>query len=84
MQQVNEGWFNGLEAVPDLAVSMSVWQIMQCRKIVSVVPHIVKADAVRKTLSSKVTSEVPATMLKQHPDWHLFLDRNSASEVIPL
>ena len=82
MQQVNEGWFKTPADVPDEAVSMSVWQIMQCRKIVSVVPHIVKADAVRKTLRSKLTKRVPATMLKQHPDWHLFLDRNSASGVI--
>jgi glucosamine-6-phosphate deaminase len=82
MQQVDEGWFKTLTEVPDEAVSMSVWQIMQCRKIISVVPHIEKADAIRKTLSTKLTNKVPATMLKQHPDWHLFLDRNSASGVI--
>lgn len=82
MQQVEEGWFKTPGEVPDEAVSMSVWQIMQCRRIISVVPHIVKADAVKKTLSSKLTNMVPATILKQHPDWHLFLDRNSASGVI--
>jgi glucosamine-6-phosphate deaminase len=83
MQQVNEGCFKTIEDVPDKAVSMSVWQIMQCRTIVSVVPHQVKADAVKKTLTRKLTNKVPATMLKQHHDWHLFLDRNSASEIIP-
>lgn len=82
MQQVNEGWFKASGDVPDEAVSMSVWQIMQCRKIISVVPHLVKADAVKKTLSRKLTNKVPATILKQHPDWHLFLDMNSASRVI--
>jgi len=82
MQQVNEGWFKTLKDVPDEAVSMSVWQIMQCKTIISVVPHLVKADAVKKTLSRKTTNKVPATILKQHPDWHLFLDRNSASGVI--
>jgi len=82
MQQVGEGWFKTPGDVPNEAVSMSVWQIMQCREIISVVPHIEKADAVKMTLSSKVTSKVPATILKQHPDWHLFLDRNSASGVI--
>lgn len=82
MQQVNEGWFETLKDVPDEAVSMSVWQIMQCRMIISVVPHKVKADAVYKTFTNKLTPEIPATMLKQHPDWHLFLDRNSASEII--
>jgi glucosamine-6-phosphate deaminase len=82
MQQVNEGWFETLKDVPDEAVSMSVWQIMQCKAIISVVPHLVKADAVKNTLSSKLTNMVPATILKQHSDWHLFLDRNSASGVI--
>jgi glucosamine-6-phosphate deaminase len=81
-QQVNEGWFDSFKEVPDNAVSMSVWQIMQCRSIISVVPHKVKADAVYRTFTNKLTPEIPATMLKQHPDWHLFLDKNSASEIM--
>jgi len=84
MQQVNEGWFKTLEDVPDEAVSMSVWQIMQCRTIISIVPHLVKADAIKNTLISKLTNTIPATMLKLHPDWYLFLDKNSASEIITL
>lgn len=82
LQQVGEGWFETLSDVPDEAVSMSVWQIMQCRTIISVVPHKVKAMAVYKTFMNKLTPDVAATMLKQHPDWHLFLDQNSASEII--
>jgi glucosamine-6-phosphate deaminase len=84
MQQVDEGWFKTMKDVPDEAVSMSVWQIMQCRAIISVVPHLVKADAVKKTLTCKLTNNVPATMLKTHPDWNLFLDQNSASGIITL
>jgi len=84
MQQVNEGWFKSKEEVPGEAVSMSVWQIMQCNSIISVVPHKVKAEAVRKTLGSSVTNKIPATILKTHPDWHLFLDEGSASGIIPL
>jgi glucosamine-6-phosphate deaminase len=83
MQQVSEGWFETINDVPDQAVSMSVWQILQCRTIVSVVPHLVKAEAVFKTLTSEITPAVPATMLKTHPDWHLFIDKNSASKIIP-
>lgn len=82
MQQVNEGWFPSLDHVPATAISMSVRQIMQCRIIVSSVPHSVKAEAVAMTLSNGLTNIVPATMLKQHPDWHLFLDANSASKVV--
>jgi glucosamine-6-phosphate deaminase len=82
MQQVDEGWFNTVGDVPGEAVSMSVWQIMRCSTIISVVPHLVKADAVKKTLTGKLTNKVPATILKTHSDWHLFLDKNSASGVI--
>ena len=83
-QQVDEGWFNTIEDVPDKAVSMSVWQIMQCKTIVSCVPHLVKADAVLKTFKNKTYNMVPATMLKQHKDFHLYLDINSASGIITL
>lgn len=82
LQQVNEGWFRRVEEVPDRAVSMSVWQIMQCKTIVSCVPHLVKADAVFKTFTNKTNNMVPATMLKQHSDFHLYLDINSASRII--
>jgi len=84
MQQVNEGWFPSLEAVPATAISMSVHQIMQCNVIISAVPHAVKADAVALTLHNELTNLIPATMLKQHADWHLFLDKNSAAKVIKL
>lgn len=82
MQQVSERWFKTITDVPDRALSMSVWQIMQCKSIISIVPHQVKADAVFKTFTSKLTNMVPATMLKQHNDLHLFLDQNSASGII--
>jgi len=84
LQQVNEGWFKSMEDVPSRAVSMTPWQIMQCKTIVSCVPHKVKALSVRNTLINKLTNMVPATLLKQHKDFHLYLDTNSASEIIPL
>ncbi|MCL6101025.1 MAG: 6-phosphogluconolactonase [Bacteroidetes bacterium] len=84
LQQVNEGWFPSLKEVPATAISMSVNQIMKCKIIVSAVPHLVKAEAVAQTLGNDVTNLVPATRLKQHPDWHLFLDANSASKVVRL
>lgn len=84
LQQVNEGWFNSLNEVPHKAISMTPWQIMQCKTIVSCVPHKVKAISVRNTLINNLTEIVPATILKQHDDFNLFLDANSASAVIPL
>jgi glucosamine-6-phosphate deaminase len=82
-QQVDEGWFSSIKEVPERAVSMTPWQIMQCRTIISSVPHKVKSTAVKNTLINAITEIVPATLLKQHPDYHLYIDRNSASEIIP-
>lgn len=79
MQQVGEGWFDNIGEVPERAVSMSVWQIMQCRTIVSAVPHAVKAEAVKNTFGNATTNLIPATILKEHPDIYMFLDCNSAS-----
>ena len=84
LQQVNEGWFPSLAEVPVTAISMSVHQIMQCKIIISAVPHLVKAEAIAMTMLNELTNLVPATMLKQHPDWHLFLDNASASRIVKL
>lgn len=83
MQQVGEGWFENVDAVPAQAISMTVHQIMQSEHILSVVPHAVKAEAVRLTLTTEgVTNMVPATILKTHKDWNLYLDAASASQTI--
>jgi glucosamine-6-phosphate deaminase len=83
MQQVQEGWFNSADEVPSEAVSMTPWQIMQCKTIISCVPHKVKALSVKNMLNSELTNLVPATLLKQHHDFHLYLDIDSASAIIP-
>jgi glucosamine-6-phosphate deaminase len=84
LQQVGEGWFKSVEEVPWRALTMTPWQIMQCKTIISCVPHKVKAISVRNTLINNLTEIIPATILKQHKDFHLYLDKNSASEIIPL
>lgn len=83
-QQVGEGWFATVDDVPKQAISMTVSQIMACESIVSVVPHAVKAEAVRNTLERDVANLVPATIMKTHPDFNLFLDSESAAGFMKL
>jgi len=78
-QQVREGWFEKIVDVPKQAISMSVHQIMLCRQIVSCVPYIVKANAIKDTMENLPTNSIPATILKTHPHWTLYLDKDSAS-----
>ena len=82
-QQMGEGWFATIDDVPKQAVSMTTYQIMQCERIVSCIPYAVKAEAIEKTLTAeKTTNLVPATLLREHPDMILYVDKDSASRVI--
>lgn len=79
-QQVGEGWFAAVDGVPKYAISVTVSQIMACEYIVSVVPHKVKAPIIKEILETdEVTNLIPATKLKEHKNWHLYLDADSAS-----
>lgn len=83
-QQVGEGWFSSVDDVPDQAISMTVYRMLQSRCIVSVVPKAVKAEAIRNTLTMESTCMTPATILKSHPDWNLWLDSASAAGFMQL
>lgn len=81
-QQLGEGWFKTLDDVPKQAISMTVKQILKCDYIVSAVPYKVKAKAIHDTLTArKITNEIPATALKTHNNWTLYIDKESASMI---
>lgn len=79
LQQVGEGWFSGIDAVPTQAISMSICQIMKAKTIVCTVPDERKAEAVRNCLHGEITPMHPASILQTHPDCTVFLDAGSAS-----
>jgi glucosamine-6-phosphate deaminase len=78
-QQVGEGWFPSLDAVPRRAVSMSVRQILRSARIVCTVPDARKAQAVKDTVEGEIGPMVPASILRTHADCRLFLDRAAAA-----
>lgn len=81
LQQVGEGWFEGLDDVPTHAISMSVQQILKSAKIYCSVPDERKADAVRRTLEDPVSPQIPASILRQHQGVTLIIDEAAASKL---
>jgi len=79
MQQVGEGWFDGLEAVPAQAISMTIKQIMKSKSIICSVPDERKAQAVKDCVIGEVSNLHPASILQQHKDCIIYLDKGSAS-----
>ena len=78
-QQLGEGWFPTLDAVPTDAISMTVPQILRAKRIVCTVPDLRKAVAVRDTVDGPVTPDIPASVLQEHPSVTLYLDKESSS-----
>jgi glucosamine-6-phosphate deaminase len=79
MQQVGEGWYNGLEDVPKRAISMSVQQILKGKRIVCSVPDQRKAKAVKGAIEGPVTPTMPSSILQSHQMTTIYLEPNSAS-----
>lgn len=80
-QQVNDGCFPNLEAVPRHAITLTCPTLFSGREIVCVVPGPRKAIAVRDTLVGEISTRCPATILRRHPSATLFLDAESASHL---
>ena len=80
-QQLGEGWFPNLDAVPKQAVSMSVRQIMKSRCIVNTVPDTRKAHAIKITFEEELSPAHPASVIRLHPDCRTFCDIPAAAEL---
>jgi len=78
-QQLGEGWFASLDAVPARAISMSVRQIMKSRELIVCVPDARKAKAVAAALEGPVTPTQPASILQRHKACTIYLDPPAAA-----
>ena len=80
-QQVGEGHFPSLDAVPQYALTLTIPALMKTDKIICVVPEQRKAQAVQRTLHGPIAHECPASVLRTQKHATLFLDDESASLV---
>lgn len=77
-QQLGEGWFENFDAVPQRAITMSIKQILKSTSIICSVPDKRKATAVKDALEGEITSIHPASILQNHSDCVVYLDKDSA------
>lgn len=78
-QQVGEGWFPSIEKVPTQAISMSIRQILKANEILVIVPDARKAQAVKACFEGKISPLAPASILRNHPNTTVYLDRDSSA-----
>ncbi len=78
-QQVGEGHFPGIEAVPQFAFTLTIPALCSAKKMICVVPEKRKAQAVKDALRGPVNTDCPASILRQQVHCVLFLDADSAA-----
>jgi glucosamine-6-phosphate deaminase len=82
-QQVNDGCFPNLEAVPTHAFTLTVPALLGAREISCVIHGERKAYAVHDALAGALSQECPASILRKHPHAVLHLDPTSALHLEP-
>lgn len=78
-QQVNDGCFQTIAAVPARALTLTIPALMRAESVFCMVPGASKALAVYHTLTRPVQEQYPSTILRTHPDAILFLDAESSA-----
>lgn len=73
----NSRFFDSEKDVPTQAITMGMASIMSAKKIILLANGASKKDAVKELLNDKITTSVPATLLKLHPDVVLICDKDA-------
>ena len=73
LQQVNEGHFPGLDAVPAHAITVTIPALLRAGRVLAIVPEARKAQPVAVALDGPITTACPASALRtiSHATVHL-------------
>lgn len=81
-QQVGEGHFPNLPAVPQYAFTLTIPTLCSAKRMLCIAPEKRKASAVKNALQGPISTACPASFLRRQPQATLFLDRDSAAGVL--
>jgi glucosamine-6-phosphate deaminase len=75
----NARFFQNESEVPKKAITMGIGTILEARKIVLLATGKNKAEAVAQAIKDKVSTQVPASFLQNHPDCTFIVDKEAAA-----
>ena len=76
-QQVDDDCFPNFAAVPERALTLTIPRLLRADRLFCVVPGALKWAAVTSALHGPVTTDCPASILRQHAACTLYLDAGS-------
>jgi glucosamine-6-phosphate deaminase len=78
-QQVGEGHFPNLAAVPKEALTLTCPELLRAEHLICTVPELRKAQAVKNALTGPIAETCPSSLVRTHPAAVVYLDADSAS-----
>jgi glucosamine-6-phosphate deaminase len=79
MQQVREGHFPSLDAVPPYAFTLTIPALCSARRMICVAPEKRKARAIKDALHGPIATSCPASFLRKQKHCALLVDQESVS-----
>jgi glucosamine-6-phosphate deaminase len=77
-QQVNEGHFPRVDAVPTHAITVTIPALLRASRVLAIVPEARKAEPVHDALTGPITTSCPASALRTIDHATIHLDPESA------
>ncbi|MCL2522017.1 MAG: glucosamine-6-phosphate deaminase [Erysipelotrichales bacterium] len=77
--QDNSRFFDKIEDVPTKAITMGIANIMAAKKILLLASGVNKAEAIKELVLGDININCPATVLRNHPDVVIIVDKDAAS-----
>ena len=75
--EANSRFFADIADVPTKALTMGMGSILKAKKIVMLISGKNKHEVLTKLINDEITTEVPATLLKVHPDVVIICDKDA-------
>ncbi len=77
----NKRNFEKIEDVPTTAISMGIGSIMKSKKVILIAYGEAKAEAIANTVNGDMTTDVPASVLQNHPDVTVIVDEEASKRL---
>lgn len=75
--EANSRFFESIDDVPTKALTMGMASILSAKKIIMLISGASKKAVMKNLLDDYITTNVPATLLKTHPDVVVICDREA-------
>ena len=77
----NARFFNSLDEVPKMAITMGIGTIMNAKELILLANGTSKSDAVKACVEGPITAWVPASIIQMHQKAYVIVDQQAASKL---